>query len=496
MTSGAVGAAADRSTRLPITRRSAVSLAASIRRRELSAAEVVEAHIARLRDAGPALNAIAADRFEVARHEATVVDEQIRESLPDAVLAPLLGVPFTVKESIAVAGMPQAAGIMARQGFRTERNAPTVQRLEDAGAIVLGVTNTSELTLWIESSNRLYGRTGNPYDPRRTAGGSSGGEGAAVGSGGSPFGIGSDIGGSIRIPALFCGVFGHKPSAGLVPNSGMYPPSSEANGRLLGVGPITRRGEDLMPVLRAIAGPDGEDPVAQSLELGDPAAVSLAGLRVVLPEDTSVRSVDSALHDARERAAGALAAAGAALERVSLRSWRGAVLPFLTALSGGAAESTSEMLATAGAEPLGPGRLLAGRGPHTLPTRLVLLSELLPQNPDSRQAKRLLDRARELGDELREVIGDGVLLHTAFRRPAPRHGGTVGRPWLLGPSAVFNLAGVPVTEVPLGLSRTGLPLGVQVAAGLGRDHVSIAVALELERVFGGWTPPSTAASIP
>ncbi len=131
-----------------------------------------------------------------------------------------------------------------------------------------------------------------------------------------------------------------------------------------------------------------------------------------------------------------------------------------------------------------------------MPTRLILLSELLPQAPESRQAQRLLARARDLGDELREVIGDGVLLHPAFRSPAPRHGGTIGRPWLLTPSAVFNLAGVPVTEVPLGLSRAGLPLGVQVAAGLGRDHVSIAVALELERVFGGWTPPPTAAKIP
>jgi fatty acid amide hydrolase 2 len=456
----------------------------------------VEAHVALLQRAGPALNALAADRFDVARHEATVVDELIRESSREDVLPPLLGVPFTVKEAIAVAGMPQAAGIVARGSFRSARNAPTVQRLEDAGAIVLGVTNTSEVTLWIESSNQLYGRTQNPYDPVRTAGGSSGGEGAAVGSGGSPFGLGSDIGGSIRIPALFCGVFGHKPSAGLVPNTAMYPPSSQANGRMLGVGPLARRAEDLMPVLRIIAGPDGEDPVAEPLELGDPSDVSLDGLRVVLPEDTSVRPVDMELRDSRERAAGALAAAGAVLERVSLRSWRGAVLPFLTALSSGADEPTSEMLVAAGAEPAGVLRLLAPRGPHTLPTRLVLLSELIPQNPESRQAQRLLARARELGDELREVIGDGVLLHPAFRRPAPRHGGTVGRPWLLAPSVVFNLAGVPVTEVPLGLSRAELPLGVQVAAGMGRDHVSIGVALELERVFGGWTPPRSAWAQP
>jgi fatty acid amide hydrolase 2 len=130
---------------------------------------------------------------------------------------------------------------VARREYRSTSTAPAVQRLIDAGAIPLGVTNTSELTLWLESHNRLYGRTSNPYDLKRTAGGSSGGEGAAVGSGGSPFGVGSDIAGSIRVPALFCGVFGHKPSAGLVSNDGMWPPTTGDSGRMLGVGPLARR---------------------------------------------------------------------------------------------------------------------------------------------------------------------------------------------------------------------------------------------------------------
>jgi fatty acid amide hydrolase 2 len=284
-------------------------------------------------------------------------------------------------------------------------------------------------------------------------------------------------------------VFGHKPSAGLVPNAGMYPPSAGESGRLLGVGPLARRAEDLIAVLRIIAGPDGEDLLAQEFEVGDPASVSLDGLAVVLPEQTSVRRVSPELHDARERAAGALAAAGASLRPVALRSWRRALLPFLSALQTGSVSSASQLLAEAAAEPLGWLRLLAPGGPHTLPTKITLLSELVPQDQESRWARRLLERARELGAELRGLIGDGVLLHPAHAKPAPRHGGTVGRPWLLPPAAVFNLAGVPVTEVPLGRSRAGLPLGIQVAAGLGRDHVSIAVALELERVFGGWTPP-------
>jgi fatty acid amide hydrolase 2 len=114
---------------------------------------------------------------------------------------------------------------------------------------------------------------------------------------------------------------------------------------------------------------------------------------------------------------------------------------------------------------------------------------MLPQVSAVRRQK-LVTAARALGHELAEAIGDGVLLHPAHPRTAPRHGSTVGRPWLLTPAAVFNLAGVPVTEVPLGLSSRGLPLGVQIAAGYEQDHVSIAAALELERVFGGWVPPT------
>jgi fatty acid amide hydrolase 2 len=472
-----------------LTERSAVSLARAIRRREVSATEVVEAHIARHVAVAPRINAIAVDRFELARGEADACDERLRAAAPDTELPPLLGVPFTVKESIAVAGMPQSAGLVARRDLVSAESATTVKRLTDAGAIPLGVTNTSELTLWIESDNLVYGRSSTPFDPRRTAGGSSGGEGAAVGSGGSPFGLASDIAGSIRIPALFCGAFGHKPSAGLVSNSGMYPPAPGTAGRMLGVGPIARRAEDLEPVLRAIAGPDPLDPLARAAVLGNPSAVSIEGLRVVVAEETTLVPMSREMRDARERAVGALAARGAVVSRVAMRSWRRALLPFLVALQSGSQQTTLALLEEAGAE-RPTWRSIARRGgPHTLPTRITLASELLPQPSNPKQLERLIETGRELSAELTAAVGDGVLLHPAHSRVAPKHGRTLGRPWLLTPCAVFNLAGLPVTEVPLGLSGGGLPLGVQVAAGLDRDHVSIAVALELERVFGGWQAP-------
>src|ERR1017187_710104 len=240
----------------PLAQRSATALARAIREGEVSSREVVEAHIEMCERYQPRTGAIAVERFDAARREADAAHARV-VSVGEGELPPLLGVPCTIKESFALEGMPNCAGLVARRDHRAERTAPTVQRLIDAGAIPLGLTNISELTLWIESDNRVYGRSSTPYDSSRAAGGSSGGEGAAIGSGASPFGLGSDIGGSIRIPAFFCGVFGHKPSNGLVPHTGSYPVAHGEAKRLLCAGPLARRGEDLMALLRILSGPDG-----------------------------------------------------------------------------------------------------------------------------------------------------------------------------------------------------------------------------------------------
>ncbi len=298
-----------------LTERSAVDLARAIRAGEVSSRDAVEAHIERLQAVQPRIKALAAERFDAARAEAEAADRRVAEANRAERLPPLLGVPCTVKESIALAGMPNCAGLLARRDHRATETAPAAARLVEAGAIPLGVTNTSEMTMWIESQNFVYGRTSNAYDPSRVAGGSSGGEGAAVGSGGSPIGLGSDIGGSIRIPAFFNGVFGHKATEGVVPNSGQFPAAEGEVSRMLSVGPLARRAEDLMPVLRLIAGPDGADPYCRDVDLGDPADVSLDGLDVVVSEQASRVPVSRELREVRERAAHALTAAGARVRR-------------------------------------------------------------------------------------------------------------------------------------------------------------------------------------
>ena len=183
------------------------------------------------------------------------------------------------------------------------------------------------------------------------------------------------------------------------------------------------------------------------------------------------------------------------MRHVPLRSMRRALELYLVALKAGATKGFRELLEEeAGAA----GRLalrrvgwgaLRRRGPHTWPTVLLLATESLFARVPERRTRRALAAGRALADEVEGVIGDGVMLHPPHARVAPRHGRTVGRPWVVTPTAVFNLIGLPVTQVPLGLDRAGLPLGVQVAAGRDRDHVAIAIALELERAFGGWVPP-------
>jgi fatty acid amide hydrolase 2 len=470
-----------------LTRRSATDLARAIREREVSSRGVVEAHIEVCLRFQPSTRAIAVERFDAARREADAADERVA-SAAGAALPPLLGVPCTIKEAIAVRGMPNCTGLSARRHHRAEKTAPTAQRLIDAGAIPLGLTNTSELALWCESENPVYGRSSNPYDSSRTPGGSSGGEGAAVGSGASPVGLGSDVGGSIRIPAFFCGVFGHKPSNGLVPHTGNYPVPHGQSKQLLGVGPLVRRGEDLMPLLRILSGPDGADPLVESEpRLGDPARVSLEGLRVLISESAFLQPIDRELLAARERAAGALAAAGARLERVRIPQMRKVTEAYLAMLSD--SDELATVLQEAGAEPITLARALRPGGPHTAPLKLLALLEKANSTSSPRRVRKALAWGRAYAREIVEMIADGVLLHPPFAHVAPRHGRTYGRFYVFQPAAVFNLAAVPVTEVPLGLGSRGLPLGVQVAAAPGNDHVSIAVALELERVFGGWVPP-------
>ena len=471
--------------------RSASSLAADIAAGALSSEEVVEAHIERIVAVNDQINAVVQTRFDEARQEARAADARLAEQGADG-LPPLHGVPCTIKECFAFAGHQQTSGLVSRIGVRATEDATCVRRLRRAGAIPLGLTNLSELCMWLESSNKVYGRTSNPYDLRCIVGGSSGGEGAIIAAGASPFGLGSDIGGSIRLPAFFCGVFGHKPSGGLVPGSGQYPIAHGPALRYLTTGPLCRRAEDLWPLLRILAGPDGIDAGCEALPLGEPDSVDVSRLRVLHVPDNRRTPVSRELRQAQERAAEHLGNLGATVLTPAIPLLRDSF------------EIWGSMLHEAGgptfAELMGDGnpfkavrellRWATRRTPHTLPAIALALLEGTTDLPRGRAAK-WVEKGRELREHLDAELGDdGVLLLPPFATTAPRHAQPIRRPFRFVYTAILNTMQTPATAVPLGLSEAGLPLGVQVAARRGNDHLCVAVARELERAFGGWVHPA------
>ena len=475
----------------PLLHLSATELAKRIREKQLTSREVVQAHVDHARRHNPQLNAIVADRLELALEEADAADRLLAQVGPENV-PQFHGVPCTIKESIQVEGMPHTAGLVSRQHLRMERDASTVARLRKAGAIVLGVTNTSELCMWMETSNKLYGATNNPYDFKRIVGGSSGGEGSIIGSGASPFGLGADVGGSIRMPAFFNGVFGHKPSSNIIPNSGHHPVATHGLCRTLTTGPLCRRAEDLWPLVRLLAGPDGEDLDCTEVLTGDPANVDIAKLTVWSIEDNGFLSVDPELRAAQRQAADALGKLGATVKTTSVKKLKdsfelwsatmtaGTAAPFVTLMGGdkGPVNPWTEMLKWA-----------VGKSEHTFPAIALGLGESVEHLVPMGQSKRLA-QCVELRQEMTEMLGpNGIFLYPSYTRPAPLHNHPLRRPldWIY--TAIGNVLEMPITQVPLGLGSQGVPLGVQVGAIHGNDAVTIAVAIALENAFGGWIPP-------
>lgn len=235
---------------------SAVSLARKIRNQEVKSRTVVAAYIERIEQVNPFLNAMVDSRFDLALKEAEEVDvalsnntysiEELEKNKP------FFGVPFTTKESVSCEGLSFTFGLLSRRKEKGQEDAELVRLMKEAGGILLGVTNIPELNLWCETRNNLFGQTLNPYNTTRTVGGSSGGEAAIISSCGSPIGIGTDIGGSVRMPAFYCGLFGHKPTTDLTPMKGTTRRTGEEKNSMVSAGTITRHSEDIIPFLKVL----------------------------------------------------------------------------------------------------------------------------------------------------------------------------------------------------------------------------------------------------
>uniref|UniRef100_A0A8C7XHG4 Fatty acid amide hydrolase 2b n=1 Tax=Oryzias sinensis TaxID=183150 RepID=A0A8C7XHG4_9TELE len=475
----------------------ATQLARKIRRKEVSSVEVVQTFIDRIQEVNPFLNAVVKDRFAAALQEAAQVDKLIEEEtggeevLEDRL--PFLGVPLSVKESYSLQGMPFTTGLVSRRGIVATVDAPPVALLKRAGAIPLGVTNISELCMWSESHNHLYGITSNPYDLERIPGGSSGGEGSILAAAGAVIGVGSDIGGSIRMPSFFNGIFGHKTTPGVVSCENQYPPTSGRWSEYLSSGPMCRYAEDLLPMLKIMAGPN-----VSMLSLNT--KVDLKKLRFfTIPHDGGsvfTHPVSKELMDIQRKVAERLECdLGVQVQKVCLPELRYSFQIWdkymgLPDKEGKPPIKFAELMGEPG-RPAWPLwellKRMVGKSDHTMAAILLGLIEMIPI---SQPAAFIVPKKEKLQKDLDEMLGtDGILLYPSHPRVAPKHHHPLFRPFDFAYTGILNILGLPVTQCPLGLGEEGLPLGVQVVGGKMQDHLTLAVAVYLEKTFGGWRPP-------
>src|SRR5271157_3951924 len=286
---------------------SAREIAALIRRKAVSAVEVARTHLDRIERLNPKLNALVDCQPEAVLAQAREAEKAV---LRGDELGPLHGVPVSIKSSIDVAGHLSEAGSHLRAGYIADADAPLVMRLRAAGAVILGVTNTPELLMAWETDNLLYGRTNNPWDVTRTAGGSSGGEAAAIAAGLSAGGVGSDGGGSIRVPAHFCGICGLKPTPGRIPSTGHFSKSGGPFALIGVVGPMARTVEDLRTLFEVMAGWDDGDPCAAPVELREIQETAFRGINIGFFEDDGRTPITPETRSAVKHAASLLSSCG------------------------------------------------------------------------------------------------------------------------------------------------------------------------------------------
>jgi amidase len=438
-----VGAVVGSSSVEEIWMRGAVGIAEGIRERAFSAAEVVEAFLERIEADNWRVNAVVVLAGERALQEARRADASLARG--DA-LGRLHGVPFTAKDVLDTAGVETSAGIRDRVGVVPTEDAVAVARLRRAGAILLGKTNVPPGGSGGVTDNPVHGRTNNPYDPARSPAGSSGGEAAIQAVGGSAVGLGSDSGGSLRVPAHYCGVAALKPTAGRIPSTGAFGQAGGLSDTRTQIGPLSRFVQDLGPVLEIVAGPDERDSGVIPVPLRDPAVVEIPRLRVALYTDDGSTPTTHETAVAVRDAAGALAASGSDVKEdcpqnvgrdaldISLRCWR------RDELNGG--ESV---------------RLLAEW--DAFRTRMLTFMESV----------------------------DVIVCPTA---PTPAAFHSEGLETMFQYTLPFSLTGQPCVVVPSGRSGEGLPIGVQVVGRLWREDLAIAAARHIEATVGGWRKPT------
>jgi amidase len=439
-----------------LARATVASLAAGLRKKSFSALELTDASISRIEALDREVNAVVVRDFDRARADARAADNAIARGE----FKTLTGIPVTVKESFDLRGYPTTWGQTEYIEHRAREDALPVQRLKGAGAIVLGKTNVPPALADWQSNNPMYGRTNNPHDVTRSAGGSSGGSAAAIAMGFSALELGSDIGGSVRVPAAFCGVYGHKSSWGAIPQVGHAFGGMVFSPTLLGViGPLARTAADLATALEIVAGPDAESP-ANKLILPRPRHGSLKSFRVFVLDQHPVVTPDSDIHGAIEKLVDHLVKEGASVARQS------SMLPDIT----GSWKLYQTMLHT-----------IINRRPGPQERPPISAHDWLDKLDDQQRLRR------QWADFFRHF---DVVICPAFSTPAFPHtdepdwrkralmidGEPANYGQQLAWAGIATVANLPSTAIPLGVNKAGLPLACQAIGPFLEDLTTIAFA--------------------
>ncbi len=450
-----------------------------IRSKSVSPVEIVELHLKRIEALQPKLNTFVHLDPKGAREQARAAQNRV---LHGAQIGALHGVPVSIKSCIDVAGWPCAAGSLLRKDHVPKQDAPLVARLKAAGAILLGNTNTPEFLMAYETNNLTHGKTSNPWNLACSAGGSSGGEAAAIAASCSAGGVGSDGGGSIRVPAHFCGICGLKPTPGRIPATGHFPPGAGAFSWIGVVGPMARTIADVRLLFKVMAGPDPGDALSTPVPLRSYTEEDLRGLRIGILESDALGAAGSETRAAVGQAARSLSAQGFNVEPFRLEGLDRALdlwWFFFGRVIGNLIRES-----------------VAGQEHQISPMLREYLSYANSGSPITLEAfiKACADRDLLRAEILRQMQGTPVLLSPVSASPAFRHGEGnylpgAGYRDTMRFSQWLNLTGFPGASVPIGLSSEGLPIGVQVIGRPFEDELVLAVAQAIEQARGLWQAP-------
>uniref|UniRef100_A0AC35UBP9 Amidase domain-containing protein n=1 Tax=Rhabditophanes sp. KR3021 TaxID=114890 RepID=A0AC35UBP9_9BILA len=477
---------------------SATQAAAEIREKRLSSSELVEAYIERIASVNPIINAVVVPLFEQARKMAQecddyldCVDVESDEYKNLAATKPLYGIPFTLKDSISVKGSILCCGMDYRKGMVMEKDALVVSRMKEAGAIPLCVTNVPECAMWWESVNTVYGRTNNCYDSRRICGGSSGGEGALIGAAGSLIGLGSDIGGSIRMPAFFNGVFGMKPTIGVVPSDGHFPEAVGFRTEMFTIGPMCRYATDLPLMLSVLAGPE-----SANLKLDIPINIRKTKIFYMVGlKNPAIESLDDNMAETLRKAVKYFEKKYDIMTyQVDFPTAHRAAEHFFSSMEVKGSDKFDKIL-TGGVGTLNIAQEIMkgfmGKSVYTLPALMTAFLDNVETISEPNKQK-LFTQRDQLKKEIINLLGeDGILIFPSFPTVAPFHNQPIATPFNFAYTALWNAVGLPVVQCPMGLNKSllnpaGMPLGVQIIGSPNSDGLLIQIAADLEEGFGGW----------